>query len=403
MVKKNVVIIGAIVLALVVAISSIAGTFAVMTLIDAGRQEQDSDLVRMAEDYALIEEIRRYLHAHGLEDPDDEQMLIEAAKGLVYGSGDIYASYFTPEEYEAFSAEEEGEYVGIGVQVIQDSEDGLLTVVQVYSNSPAAKAGIHTGDKIIGVDGTDVTMMEMEAVVNLVKGEEGTDVTISVLRGDDTLDFAMTRQKLISERAEWKMADRDIAYIRLYEFNGNCAVLFREYLKQAQQQGARALIIDLRNNPGGSKDIVVEIADMLLPEGPIIYLENREGRTVIDSSKPSHIGIPIAVLVNQYSASASELLSGVLQDYGMAVIIGETTFGKGVAQSFHRLSNGGVLRLTTERYLTGGGRSVQDVGVVPDIEVALSEDVQNDQLKWATGYDDQYMRALEELRRMLAP
>ncbi|NLG37723.1 MAG: S41 family peptidase [Clostridiales bacterium] len=398
MLKKRTVILGAIVLILVVAASSSAGTFAIIKLLDAGYTPQDDT---PEDPFFRLKDIMSYMKAHSLEELTDQQLLDGAAKGMVWGSGDVYGAYFTADEYNEFQQEEEGNYVGIGVSVMTDTEDSLLTIIQVYRDSPAEKAGMKPGDKLVSVDGEDIASMDLDTVVNLVRGEEGTQITIGVNRRGERLEMVITRAALVADRAEWKMVEDGIAYIRLYEFSGNCSLQFHRFLSDAIAQGARGFILDLRNNPGGGKDIVVEIADTLFPSGPIIYLEDRDGKQAIDHSDANYLNMPLVVLVNGYSASASELLAGGIQDYGVGLIIGETTFGKGVAQSFHRFDDGAVLKMTQERYLTGGGRSVQDVGVVPDIEVILSEEVEADQLLFATVDDNQYMRALEELRRMI--
>ncbi|MGI5877316.1 MAG: S41 family peptidase [Christensenellales bacterium] len=397
MLKKRTVILGAIVLILVVAACSSAGTYAIVRLLDAGSAAQDD----APDQFSRLREIMSYMKEQSLEELTDQQLLDGAAKGMVWGSGDVYAAYFTAEEYNEFQQEEEGNYVGIGVSVMTDAKDSLLTVIQVYRDSPAEKAGMKPGDKLVSVDGKDITAMDLETVVNLVRGEEGTQITIGINRRGEYLEMEITRAPLVADRAEWKMVEDGIAYIRLYEFSGNCSVQFHSFLSEAIMQGAKGFILDLRNNPGGGKDIVVEIADTLFPSGPIIYLEDRDGKQVIDHSDANYLNMPLVVLINGYSASASELLAGGIQDYGVGLIVGETTFGKGVAQSFHMFDDGAALKMTQERYLTGGGRSVQDVGVVPDIEVVLDEEVKANQLLFATADDNQYMRALEELRRMI--
>ncbi len=355
------------------------------------------------EKYERLEEVYQYINENFIDDIDEQTMIDEAIKGLVYGAGDKYATYFTPEEARQFYEENEGKYAGIGVVVNIDEEAKTLTVTQVYANTPAEKAGFLPGDIIYKVDGQDVIGLEANEVVKMVKGDEGTDVVVTVLRGSEEIDMPMIRAIIISERAEWKMVEGNIAYIKLYEFNGNCAELFHQAVDELLEAGAEGMILDLRYNPGGDKGIVVDIADTLLPKGPIITLIDNKGNRDVDSSDSSYLGIPLVVLVNEYSASASELLSGAIQDYdGIGVVMGETTYGKGVAQGFTSWSDGALLRLTTNKYLTPSGNCPQDVGIIPDIEVILNEEAKNDSKLLTTEKDNQMQEAIRVINEIIS-
>ena len=391
-------IISTILIILIVGVGTGVFTFLATAKIYSGKstvQITDSDLAK----YSRLEELSQYIKDNYIYDTDDQKMVDGAAKGLVFGIEDPYAAYFTPEEYAEFAQAEKGTYVGIGVLVNQDQKDKTLTVAQVYRDSPAANAGILPGDKIIGVNGESVVGLDFMVVVDMVRGEAGTEVEITFLRDGEDMDITMVRAEVTAERVEWRMVEDGIGYIKLYEFSGNCSILFHEALDDLIQKGAKGFVLDLRYNPGGDKNIVVEIADTLFPKGPIITLEDNKGNRMVDSSDSRYLNMPLVTLINEHSASASELLSGGIQDYGVGTLVGETTFGKGVAQSFTGFEDGAVLRLTTDRYLTPNGRCPQDVGISPDVEVALDEKVKENPVLLTTEDDNQMQKALEILRK----
>ncbi len=352
--------------------------------------------------YKRVEEAYQFIGEHYIGEIDEDTMIEGAIKGLVNASGDKYATYFTAEEAQQFYKENEGEYGGIGVVVNIDQEKNILTVTQVYRDTPAEKAGFMPGDIIYKVDGEDVIGLEANEVVDMVKGEEGTEVVVTVLRDNEEIDMPMTRAIIIAERAEWHMVEGNIGYIKLVEFNGNCGDLFHQAVDELMEDGMEGLILDLRYNPGGDKGIVVDIADTLLPKGTIITLIDNKGNRQIDNSDAKYLGLPLVVLVNEHSASASELLSGAIQDYdGIGVIIGETTYGKGVAQSFNPYQDGALLRYTSSKYLTPSGRCPQDVGIIPDIEVVLNEEVKDDYNLLLSDKDNQMQKAIEVVKDIM--
>jgi len=339
------------------------------------------------------------MEAHAIfEVEDEDQVIAAAARGILAGNGDPYTAFYTPDEFDQFTDAEKGHYVGIGILVQEDQEDGLLMAMQVYTDSPADRAGILPGDKIIAVDGVDVTSKDTMAIVDLVRGEEGSEVSIQILRAGELIDFTMTREAVTTERIKSFMVDDKIGYIYIYEFAGDAKEKFVVALDELLAQGMESMILDLRNNPGGNRDIVVDIADILFPEGPVLILTNKQEEEDIDYSDKKMLGIPIVCLVNGYSASASELLSAGIQDYGVGEIMGTTTYGKGVAQEYFPLSDGSVFKMTTSDYLTPNRRSVQDVGVVPDIIVEASEELIQNPILTTTEKDNQYMAAIEYLR-----
>ena len=353
------------------------------------------------EDYAVLEEIYNYYQKYYIGDIDKETLIENAAKGMVYGTGDTYGAYFNAEEFQQFRADDNGEYVGIGI-LINIGENDEISVAQVYEGTPAEAAGILPGDILVGVDGIDTVGMDYLKVVEMVKGEEGTEVTVSFLRDGKKHDFTLIRAEVTAEQVEWFMQDDEIGYIKIIQFTGNASELFHRAIDELEEAGAKGYILDLRYNPGGDKDIAVDIGDTLFPKGDIITLIDNEGNETVDRSDAYYLNKPLVVLINGSSASASELISGCVQDYGVGVLVGETTFGKGVAQRFYNLDDGGVLRITSSYYETASGRCPQDVGITPDYEVILDEAVQYDPSLLASEADNQMQKAIEILREQIA-
>lgn len=336
----------------------------------------------------------------------DENLLLETAiKGLAVGTGDPYTNYFTPEEMKSFLETTSGNYVGIGVSVSMDDKN-LLTVAELFPNSPALSAGLKIGDKIVKVNDEDVTAItESSLIIKKIKGEAGTEVTIQIYRPGDGKyhDFTMKRVAINVPNISGKLLENGIAYIRISQFDGDIARSFYEMYNNLSTQGAKALIIDLRFNPGGDYGQVVAIADMLLPEGLIVYTEDRNGKREEKRSDAAALNVPMAVLVNGYSASASEILSAALQDYKKATIIGEKTFGKGLVQTIDTsFPNGAGLKYTISTYYSPNGHNIQHEGVKPDIEVKLDEAYASTPLSdIPAGKDNQLAVAVDEIRKQL--
>ena len=398
MVKKKTAIIVTVCVAVVVCILTVG-----VTLNWALGYMESQRVVVGESDYSLLDRIKGMFASYGLETPDEEDLLLGAAHGMVAGSGDKYAQYFTAEEYAAYTQEQTGNYVGIGVTVQQNTETGGIVITHVIAHSPAAEAGIVPGDVITSVDGEDVTGLDIEELSDRVKGEEDSDVTVEVLPSDGTTQqMTMTRRAVVEDRVTSKMVSDTVGYIRITEFAGSAADQFMSQTKELVKQGAKGLVLDLRYNPGGDKDIVCSIADALFPSGPIIIRENRQGNRQVDYSDSSCLNIPLVVLANEYSASASELLIGGIQDYEVGTFIGTTTYGKGVVQSFIPMSDGeSVMKLTTDRYLTPKERSIQDIGCTPDIELEPSEELAANPILMGTEKDNQLEAALEHLAGQL--
>ena len=333
---------------------------------------------RKAEQIRQIIE-KQFLYGDDIKNEDLQNMSL---KGDVAGLGDPYSVYYDPEETKEFFASTEGKYAGIGALMSQDQETKAITVEEIYEDTPAETAGMETGDVLTAVDEKDVTGMDLSDVVDLVKGEEGSKVKITVQRGGDSIEMEMTRKIVKTQTVEIKMKDEDVGYLKISEFDEVTLEQFREGMEELEHQGMKGLVVDLRDNPGGNLDTVCEILDLILPEGIIVYTEDKEGKRVETktSDEEHQFTKPMAVLVNGNSASASEVFTGAVQDYGLGTVIGTQTFGKGIVQTLFSLDDGSCLKLTTAQYFTPNGRNIHGEGISPDIAVeqpyGVKEDVQ---------------------------
>ncbi len=306
---------------------------------------------------------------------DDEQAKQDGIiRGYLQSLNDPYSVYYTAEEYASFMEDTGGEYVGVGVQVSQDVDTKVITVVKVF-DGPALEAGILAEDIITKVGDVDVSTMEIDAVVDLIKGEEGTEVTITVYRGSDSKEheYTMPRKKVENPTVEYKMLDNNIGYIQVSSFYEVTGEQFVEGIINLQAQGMEGLIVDLRDNGGGLLEIAVSMLDFILPEGKIVYTEDKDGNVTSQytSDEENQFNMPLAVLVNGYSASASEIFAGAIKDHGKGTLVGTTTYGKGIVQRVFPLEDGSAVKLTIAKYFTPNGNDIHQVGITPDVEVEL--------------------------------
>ena len=324
-----------------------------------------------------LDTIQSYLDMYFLWDIDEEAMEDSLAEGLLAGTGDKYAQYYSKKEFDNLMEEISGSYGGIGVSIIEN-DDGMIEVVQVFEGSPAEAAGIQAKDIIIEADGI-TEIRDVDHLVELVRGEPGTTVDLVVKRDDKEIPVTVERQIIEMELITYEMLEDHIGYIRLSEFETIAIEQFNQALDDLESQGMTSLIIDIRDNPGGDYDTVIALADRVLPEGKITTVIDKNGTSSVETSDEEHqINIPMVVLINGNSASASELFSGAIKDYGIATMIGETTFGKGIIQSIYRLPDGSGMKFTTQEYLTPNGNHIHEIGVSPDIEVAIPEEAYED-------------------------
>ena len=286
--------------------------------------------------------------------------------GLMYGLGDPYASYLCEEEHTQFQERTSGVFAGIGA-VVTGTEDGRVMVVSPFDGSPAAEAGIMAQDVVMAVDGTDTLNMGVDLVVAMLRGTPGTDVTITIFREseDRTFDLTVTRAFITVQTVSSRMLEDNIGHIRLSGFEQVTYDQFKDALDELQAEGAQGFIIDVRNNPGGLLDIVADIANLLVPEGIIVYTEDRHGHQSFLHSDANYLGMPIVVLVNGNSASASEVLAGAVSDHGVGILVGEQTFGKATVQRIFGLPDGSAVKLTIARYFTPSGTGIHGYGITP--------------------------------------
>lgn len=324
-------------------------------------------------------------------------------KGIMASLDDPYSVYYTKDEYDSIQASTQGTYCGIGAMVSQNVNTGIITIVKVYQGTPAEKFGLLAGDIIYKVAGEEVTGVDLTTVVTKMKGEEGTDVEIVVAREgeSDYITKKVTRAQIEVPTIEYEMLKDQIGYIAVSEFDEVTAQQFREALKDLESQGQQALIIDLRDNGGGVLSTAVDMLDRMIADGMLVYTETKEG---VDEEFKAEDGDsfdkPLAVLVNGNSASASEVFSGAIQDYGVGKLVGTTTFGKGIVQSIIPLGDGSALKLTTAKYYTPKGRNIHEAGLKPDVEVELSDEAKK-KSPLEKKDDNQLQTAIKELKKEL--
>ncbi|MCF0228962.1 MAG: S41 family peptidase [Parasporobacterium sp.] len=325
----------------------------------------------------------------------EEDITDALAKGLMENIGDKYAQYYTAEQFNELMEDVNGEYAGIGVLITQDTETGKIIIYQVYDDTPAQEAGIQIMDQIVEAAGRR-DFETMDELVSLVRGEPGTTVDIVVDRGGTEIPMTVERRYIKVPSAAGEMLDDTLGYIQIAEFNVSTVSQFEEALDRLAEEGMQKLIIDLRDNPGGDYDSVVAMCDRVVPEGPIVTIENRAGSIKTENSDATCLDIPMAILINGNTASAAELFTMCLTDYGKAETIGTTSFGKGIVQAIYRLPDGSGLKFTTERYYGPAGNSIQDTGIEPDYYVEIPEEAYDDGVIY--GYEDtQLIKAAEIL------
>ena len=329
----------------------------------------------------------------------DESTLEEGVyKGLLESLDDPYSVYYTHDELVQLQQQTEGIYYGIGAYISQDNEMGYVRVSKIIKNTPAEASGLQQDDYIYKVDGEDMQGKDSSYVVSKIKGEAGTKVTITVVRegATDPIDIDVERQKIDSPTVEYQMLDNDMAYIQITEFDLVTTEQFEETYKQAQADGMKGLILDLRSNPGGNLSTVCDIARMILPKGLIVYTEDKYGkREEYTCDGANQIKVPLVVLTNGYSASASEILAGAVKDYGIGTLVGTTTYGKGIVQKVINLSDGSAVKLTVSNYFTPNGNNIHKIGIDPDVEVEFDAE------QYKNGVDNQLEKAKEVLAGLM--
>lgn len=354
--------------------------------------------IRLSEDASSEEKLsvlKGLIDENYIGDVDEEALEEGIYKGYIQGLEDPYSVYYNEEETKDLYETTEGEYSGIGAVLSQDLESGVITLVQIYEDSPAAKAGLKDNDILTKVGDIEVTGMDLSEVVTYIKGEKGTDVDLSVLRGEDAEEITVTatRDTVEAQTVKYEMLEGQTGYLSVSEFDSVTYAQYEEALNELADQGMTGLIVDLRNNPGGNLNTVCEMLDLVLPKGTIVYTEDKDGKRETATSDDEHqINVPMVVLVNGNSASASEIYAGAIQDYGIGKIVGTQTYGKGVVQQIFDLGDGTSVKLTIAEYFTPNGRNIDGEGITPDVEVEYEADENNPEA------DNQLEKALEVMK-----
>jgi len=371
---------------------------------DTGKAVQGTEASKTDISYEAIVRklmsLEKIVNEYYLDDTSKISFVDGVYKGFISSLGDPYSTYFTADEYKALLESSSGVYCGIGCSVNQNVQTGIVTIVKPFKDSPAYKSGLLPGDIIVKVDDEDVTGLDLSEVVSRIKGVEGTTVKVSVMRDGepDILDFVIKRQKIENPTVEYKMLEDKIGYIIISEFDEVTVDQFRAAVDDLERQGMKSLIVDVRNNPGGLLDSVVNVLDRLLPPGLIVYTQDKYNQKDPSYAKDEDkINVPMAVLINGNSASASEIFAGTLQDYKAATIIGTTSFGKGIVQMVIPLTDGTAVKLTVSKYYTPNGRNIHKTGIKPDIEVELDKEMQN-KLSIPIEKDNQLQEAIKFLK-----
>ena len=343
------------------------------------QQRQYNGVLSDSSHVQKIEYLEKMIDQEYLGEVDNAEMAEGIYAGLVYGLGDVYSRYYTADEYAQETASTDGAYAGIGVS-IQKNKNGGVQIAECYEGGPGADAGLQTGDVITAINDTDVTDMELSDVVSLIRENKDKTIVLTVFRENEEksreISVDVTDVELPSVFGE--MLDKKTGYIQITQFTGVTPQQYKDMFTELKDKGMERLVIDLRDNPGGLLTSVCDILREILPEGLIVYTEDKYGNREEETCDGKHqLDMPLAVLVNENSASASEIFAGAVQDHGVGTIVGTTTYGKGVVQELRQLSDGSAVKLTVSNYYTPNGNSINKVGIKPDVEVKLASELLN--------------------------
>lgn len=345
-----------------------------------------------------IDELMSYIDLYYNDDYDEEDIRNAIYAGTLEGLGDPYSVYYTADEYKDMQINTSGNYYGIGAALSQDAKTKEVTISKVYEGTPAEEAGLKDGDQIIKVNDTESTSKELSALVQEIRGEEGTTVHLQVYRASNnkTFEIDVERKNVELPSITSKMLDGGIGYIQISEFQSKTDEQFKSSLADLKKQGMKSLIVDVRSNPGGLINAASNILDQILPEGTVVYTEDKYGKREDYTSDSNCLDCPIAVLVNENSASASEIFAGAIKDYNYGTLIGTKTFGKGIVQTVFPLEDGDAVKITTAKYYTPKGNYIHGVGIEPDIELTYKYSGPEDEA-YDMKYDNQVQKAIEVL------
>ena len=364
-------------------------------------EESTQDVISDTEVQEKAGIIADILDEYYYEDIDEEALVNGMYAGMVDGVGDPYTCYYTEEEYKSLTETTSGIYYGIGAVLTQNMETNVVTILHVYSGTPAEEAGVKDGDIIVKVDDVEGDSMELSELVKHIKGEEGTTVHLQLLREgeEDYVELDVERRQIEVPTVEYQMLEGNIGLIQISEFSDNTPEQFDAAIKDLQEQGMVSMIVDLRDNPGGVLQSVCTMLDEILPEGILVYTEDKYGNRSDYTSDESCLDIPMAVLINENSASASEIFAGAVKDYEYGTLIGTTSFGKGIVQSIIPLDDGSAVKVTMAKYFTPKGNYIHEVGIDPDIELEY-EYLGDTSADYDPMQDNQVLKAVETLKNI---
>lgn len=383
-------------------LTSMTGITGGETVVESGDTVTISkELYNKYKQFDKLLEMQEIAEYYFFEDFDSDALVEGAALGLLTGLNDPYTFYYDAEAYAELWDDDKGEYAGVGMQISGNYLTGICTITRVFNGSPAQAAGVHRGDILYKVEDNFVTASTLTEAVNIMRGIPGTDVDVTFLRNGEEITFTMTRADITVNRVESTMLAENVGYIALYEFAGDCAAKFEEAVISLTGQGAKGIIIDLRDNPGGWVNDAESMADLFLDEGTLCYLEYRDGSREYYSTKDGKHNVKLVLLVNENSASSSEILAAALKERADATVVGVQSFGKGIVQNVVPLSaDGSGMQITVAQYYTPKGNAVHKIGITPDVEISLPEG-DNGMYEFGDLDDVQLAKALEVMQEKL--
>lgn len=347
-----------------------------------------------------IASFRKIIDQKFLGDIDEEKIRQETIRGYIKGLDDPYTEYMTKEEMEEFTSDVMGNFTGIGIYLTKDVEKNAVIVISPIKDTPAHKAGILPGDIITKVDGVSYTGEQLTEASNKIKGEVGSKVTLEIVRDNKTLTFEITRENIKINHVESKLLENNIGYIEFNSFDDGCSKEFKTKLEELKTKNINSLIIDIRGNGGGLVDEALDIADYIVEKDKtlLITVDKNQNEEITKAKIDPIIDVPVVLLMNETSASASEILAGALKDNGKATIVGEKSYGKGVIQELLTLKDGSGLKITTNEYYTPNHNKINQIGIIPDVEVVLSDELK-EKLVLEEKDDTQLQKAIEILKK----
>ncbi len=401
MIRKRTAIFGAIVIILITSLTT--AVFGNMIAVRVGDKvlvpEKDYEyLTDLHEEFNKMLGLKEFIMTNYYQPVDEETFTNGVIKGLFQSLEDPYSVYMSKSEFDSFKTHTQGTYGGIGV-VVSPGEDGFITVVTPIEDTPGKRAGIKSGDKIVKVNDKEVTAEKLDEAVGMMKGKPGTNVDLTLIRAQSHQPITVTieREEIRLQTVKSEILEDDIGYLRITMFDEKTAEDFKEHLKELESKNIKGLVIDLRDNPGGSLSECVEISDELLGEQTIVYTKDNTGNKEYQKSDSKKVNYPYAIIVNGGSASASEILTGAVKDTKSGTIVGTTTFGKGLVQMVKELSDGTGFKLTISQYFTPNGNYIHGKGIDPDIIIELPEELK-DKLEISHEVDVQFQKALEVIK-----